>query len=311
MKVPTVGTSVFTPVARSGTGSSTALTSPNIVTDVAWIKQRDGYDNPIDATRLIGPSKILFQNSTGAEVTDSTTVTAFDSMVGYTVGTGSRVNASGSTYANWAFKRAPSFMDVVCYTGTGTSGQTFNHNLGVVPTLMIVKCRSNAGTYWFVYSSTTGNTKFLKLQTTDAVSGSAPTIWNSTDPTSTQFTVGNNTQINGSGSTYVAYLFATCAGVSKVGSYTGTGTLTTINCGFTGGARWVMIKRTDDTGSWYIWDTARGMVAGTDPSLMINDSEIEQNANSVYTIATGFQLLASPSVDVNINGASYIFLAIA
>jgi hypothetical protein len=107
------------------------------------------------------------------------------------------------------------------------------------------------------------------------------------------------------------YLFATAACVSKVGSYTGTGTLTTINCGFTGGARYVLIKRTDSTSDWLMWDTARGMVSGTDPSISSNYQGAEINANSVYTIATGFQLLASPSADVNTNGGSYIFLAIA
>ena len=310
MRTPTVGTSVFTPVARTGNGTSTALTSPNIITDMAWIKSRAGYDNPIDATRLIGLNRFLFQNSDNAEISEAlTTVTAFDSMLGYTVGTGSRVNGSGSTYINWAFKRAPSFFDVVCYTGNGSAGTTRTHNLGVVPEFMIVK-RRNAADNWAVYHSALTASNVVQLNTTSAASAYSG-YWNNTAPTASVFTTGAVSDVNGSASTYVAHLFATCAGVSKVGSYTGTGTLTTINCGFTGGARWVMIKRTDSTGPWYIWDTARGMAAGTDPSLMINDSEIEVNANSVYTIATGFQLLASPSVDVNTSSGTYIFLAIA
>ena len=310
MKTPTVGTEVFATVARSGTGTSTALTSPNIITDMAWIKSRAGYDNPIDATRLIGPNKFLFQNDTNAEISEAlTTVTAFDSMLGYTVGTGSRTNGSSGLYINWAFKRAPSFFDVVCYTGNGSAGTTWTHNLGVVPEFMIVK-RRNAADNWAVYHSALTASNVVQLNTTSAASAYSG-YWNNTAPTASVFTTGAVSDVNGSASTYVAHLFATCAGVSKVGSYTGTGTLTTINCGFTGGARWVMIKRTDSTGPWYIWDTARGMAAGTDPSLMINDSEIEVNANSVYTIATGFQLLASPSVDVNTSSGTYIFLAIA
>jgi hypothetical protein len=309
MRTPTVGTEVFATVARSGTGSSTALTSPNIVTDMAWIKQRTGYDNPIDATRLIGRTKILFQNSTNAEVTDAQSVTSFASNVGYTVGTGSRVNASGSTYANWVFKRAAGFFDVVCYSGLPIDPGTIYHNLGVPPELIIVKRRDSAA-FWPVYAAPLGVNTFAVLNSSSAVS-SPFGYWGGTTPTSTYFNITQSSNTFESGGTFVAYLFATCAGVSKVGSYTGTGTLTTINCGFTGGARFVMIKRTDSTGSWYIWDTARGMVVGTDPSLMINDSEIEVNANSVYTIATGFQLLASPSVDINTNGGSYIFLAIA
>jgi hypothetical protein len=108
----------------------------------------------------------------------------------------------------------------------------------------------------------------------------------------------------------VAYLFATLAGVSKVGNYTGTGATQTINCGFTGGARFVLIKRTDNPGAWYVWDSARGMVSGTDPSLRLNSTAAEVNANSVYTITTGFQIVTTVD-DINTAGGEYIFFAIA
>jgi hypothetical protein len=79
-----------------------------------------------------------------------------------------------------------------------------------------------------------------------------------TAPTDTKLDIGSS--INDTGQTYIAYLFATLAGVSKVGSYTGTGTTLSIDCGFTAGARFVLIKRTDSTGDWYVWDTARGII---------------------------------------------------
>jgi hypothetical protein len=124
------------------------------------------------------------------------------------------------------------------------------------------------------------------------------------------FSLGTATEVNTSTATYVAYLFATCPGVSKVGSYTGTGATQTINCGFTGGARFVLIKRTDSIGDWYIWDTVRGMVSGTDPSLLPNTTNAEVNANSVYTATTGFQIV-STAAGINASGGTYIFLAIA
>jgi len=92
--------------------------------------------------------------------------------------------------------------------------------------------------------------------------------------------------------------------------YTGTGATQTIDCGFAGGARFVLIKRTDDVGDWYVWDSARGMVSGTDPSLLLNSTAGEVNANSVYTITTGFQIVSTAS-GINASGGSYIFLAIA
>ena len=124
------------------------------------------------------------------------------------------------------------------------------------------------------------------------------------------FSVGTGLVVNGSGENYVAYLFASCPGVSKVGSYTGTGATQTINCGFTGGARFVLIKRTDTTSNWFVWDTARGMVAGTDPSLSLNTTAAESNANWVYTTSVGFQVVGTDA-SINANGGTYIYLAIA
>ena len=95
-------------------------------------------------------------------------------------------------------------------------------------------------------------------------------------PTSTTITLGGTAATyNASGATYVAYLFATCPGVSKVGNYTGNGSSQTINCGFAAGSRFVLIKRTDDLGDWYVWDSARGIVAGNDPYLTLNTTAAE------------------------------------
>jgi hypothetical protein len=145
--------------------------------------------------------------------------------------------------------------------------RTVPHNLGVAPELMIVKSRSDERA-WRVYTSFVGNTGSLRLNS-DATADSGNTgYWNNTTPTDASFTLGIDNDTNSSGQTYIAYLFATLAGVSKVGSYTGTGTTLNVDCGFTAGARFVLIKRTDSTGDWYVWDTARGIVSGDDPYLL-------------------------------------------
>jgi hypothetical protein len=116
----------------------------------------------------------------------------------------------------------------------------------------------------------------------------------------------------GSGTTDVAYLFATCAGVSKVFSYTGNGSSQTINCGFTGGARFVLIKRTDSAGDWYVWDTARGIVSGNDPHLSLNTTAAEVTSNdTIDTDSTGFVVNQVSATNVNVSSATYIGLAIA
>ena len=151
----------------------------------------------------------------------------------------------------------------------------------------------------------------MQLQDT-AAAITVNVLWNDTAPTSTVFTIGASININTVGSTNVAYLFATLAGVSKVGSYTGTGALQTVNCAFTTGARWVMIKRTDSTGDWYVWDSARGITAGNDPYLLINSTAAEvTGTNYVDSTAAGFQVTAAAPAGLNAVGGNYIFLAIA
>ena len=247
----------------------------------------------------------MFTNSTSAEA-GSGLNTNYNNT-GFT--TGSPWSGASMVYEN--FRRAPSFFDEVCYTGTGVA-TTQTHNLGVVPELMIVKRRDATGA-WGVYTATTGASALLQLESTAAVVTGAPQ-WDDTAPTSSVFSLAAiSSTVNTSGGTYVWYGFATCAGVSKVGSYTGNGTTQTINCGFgAGGARFVLIKRTDSTGGWYTYDTARGMTVLTDPYLLMNSSAVEMpTLGSVTTVSTGFALDSTILAAINVSGGTYIFLAIA
>jgi hypothetical protein len=298
MAVPTVGTSVFVPYLYAG------LTNPDLrasfPVDSFFLKRTTPSEDWYVGDRLRGDN-YLATNTTAAEASTGGYF-EFDYQNG-------AVNGFGLTtaYVSHLFRRAPGFFDEVCYTGTGAN-RTVTHNLTVAPELMIIKKRSAADS-WAVYSATLGAVKGLILNS-NSPQANEPTYFNSTSPTASVFTVGTASIVNGSGSTYVAYLFSTLAGVSKVGSYTGTGSTQTINCGFTSGARFVLIKRTNDTGDWYVWDTARGMVSGTDPYLRLNENYSQNNTNSVYTTSVGFQLVTS-DVEMNANGSTYIFLAIA
>ena len=313
MRTPTTGTSVFGLNARTGTGANATVTGGQIA-DAALIKNRGSAVGDLFAARLTGTG-YLETSSAAAEVAAGTTIlqaNPWDVMDGIKVGTTSTItNASGNTFINYLFRRAPGFFDVVCYTGTGSAGQMVNHNLGVVPELMIVKNRSQGGVSWSVYSSALGATNSLFLNLTTGIITLA-SIWNNTAPTASVFTIGNANTVNVGTNNYVAYLFASCPGVSKVGSYTGTGATQTINCGFTAGARFVLIKRTGSPGDWYVWDTARGIVAGNDPYLLLNSAAAEvTNTDWVDTAASGFELSNAGGNLVNINGASYIFLSVS
>ena len=289
--------SVYT-ANNAGSGSSFTAGFPP---DMVLSNDRTG-SSTANGSRLVGPSYYLETNTTGAE-TSRANAFYWDNA------TGTFINDIQSF--SWVFRRAPGFFDEVCYTGDGTSNRAIPHNLGVAPELFIVKQRaSSTNTDWNVYSAPTGNTGRIKLNTTGAKTTDT-TIWASTTPTASNFYVSTTSfETNYSGYTYVAYLFASCPGVSKVGSYTGTGATQTINCGFTGGSRLVLIKRTDSTGNWVIWDTSRGMVAGTDPRLELNTTNAETNANWVYTTTGGFQIVTSDA-NVNASGGSYIYFSVA
>jgi hypothetical protein len=311
MKVPTVGTSVLGLNARTGTGANATVTGGQ-TDDAVLVKNRGSAVASLFSSRLTG-TRYLVTSSTAAEVAAGTTIlqaNPWDVMDGVKVGTTSTItNASANTFINYLFDRAPSFFDVVCYTGTG-SNRTVTHNLGAVPELMIVKGRSNASN-WRTYDATTGATKYMRLNATDAPIVDS-TTWNNTAPTSSVFTVGTDSNVNTSSNTYVAYLFSTCAGVSKVGSYTGTGTTLQINCGFTGGARFVLIKRTDSTGAWYVWDTARGIIAGNDPYLLLDTAAAEvTNTDYIDAYSAGFEISSTAPAAINASGGTFIFLAIA
>ena len=173
---------------------------------------------------------------------------------------------------------------------------------------MWIKKRSNTNN-WKTFHSSLGATKSMELNTTVAAETNGSSLWNSTAPTASVFTLGSAGDVNSGSHTYIAYLFATLAGVSKVGSYTGNGSTMTIDCGFSSGARFVLIKRTDTTDNWYVWDSVRGIVSGTEPYLRLNNATAEATgADYIDPDSSGFAL---PNDYFTTNGATFIFYAIA
>jgi len=309
MKTPESGTEVFTPNAYTGNGATRVLTSSNDPVDLGIIRGRGGSADWIWSDRLRGATKTLYSNYSSSEATQSTYITGFDVQDGMEVGTGTAVNGSGSTYISYMLSRATGFFDVVAYTGTGaTSGSpnTHNHNLVVAPELIICKNRTTAGSNWFVYVSALGENKGLVLNGTGAEIGYNIGFTNIGASTFQTFDSNDTNSAN-----FIAYLFATLAGVSKVGSYTGTGSDQNIDCGFSSSPRFLMIKRTDSTGDWYVWDSARGIVAGNDPRLQINSGSGGETTSQdwIDPYSSGFALVGGNQP--NISGGTYIFLAIA
>jgi hypothetical protein len=301
MKTPESGTEVFAmdTLGSTGDGNQPGYRSPFPV-DMGLKTSLTGNQRQI-STRLLQGTELLTE-STAAEAASASK--QFDYMNGTDTST-----ATSSVNMMWMFKRATGFFDVVAYTGTG-SATTQAHNLGVVPELMIIKRRDGV-VHWAVYSAARTSAYTIALESSGAEFSGA-SYWNGTEPTASVFTVNTHSSVNQSGGTYIAYLFATLAGVSKVGSYTGTGADLNVDCGFSAGARFILIKRTDDTGDWYVYDSLRGIVAGNDPYFFLNNTAAQvTNTDYIDPLSSGFTVTSSAPAALNASGGTYIFLSIA
>jgi len=302
MKTPTSGAEVFASIATANSAAN-AIQTTNFPVDFVFAKNKSSTLPPTVGTRLLGGSYFL---TSGTSAETSWPYIFFDSNIGYYISTsGTYFNTNA---VNHSFRRAPGFFDVVAYAGG--SPYIISHNLGAVPELILVKSRS-ASENWAVYAGDPNS--YLVLNSDAAESTTAASLyWSNTAPTSSTFTCGAAGATGGPGYNYIAYLFATVPGVSKVGSYTGTGTTLQVDCGFASGARFVLIKRTDSTGDWYVWDTARGIVSGLDPYLLLNSSAAEVTSTDyVDPYSAGFEINSTAPAAINASGGSFIYLAIA
>jgi len=301
MKTPAAGTEVLDIVTRTATNPNLFATALSYV-DVAFNRNLGAAQTQV-TSRLTGGS-YLHTASTAAEVSPASGQIEYDYNY--------KINPywwGFSAEVDWLFKRATGFMDVVAYTGNGAV-RTIPHNLGVAPEMMLFKIRNQVSN-WQVYASGMGPTKSNRLNN-DGAPVTATAYFNDTAPTSSVFTLGTSGNMNWSGNTFISYHFATLAGVSKVGSYTGTGSNVDVDCGFSAGARFILIKRTDSTGDWYVYDSVRGIVAGNDPYLLLNSSAAQvTNTDYIDPLSSGFTVTSSAPAALNASGGTYIFLAIA
>ena len=219
---------------------------------------------------------------------------------------------TASNYSSFMWRRAPGFFDVVAWTGAGQGTiRGKHHQLGAVPEMMWFKERTESpNTFWYTYhkalnASNNGSANSCLFLDQDQ-SVNATNIWSNTDPTATEFTIGRDYEWDSYNQTYIAYLFASLPGICDIGSYTGNGTTLDIDCGFTNGARWFMIKRTDQDGDWYF--TSRP--GSPEFLLKFNKTDAEMNYSSTFTVPQGFRVRSTLG-DINVDGGTYIYMAIA
>ena len=326
----------FNTVLHSGDNSSPEpISGFGFQPDWVWTKCRTAAYSHSISDSVRGANKTIRSDNTSLQVSDDAygNLTAFNSD-GFTATTGSSsinyYNQSGQTYVNWGWKAGTSFTNdasstgigsidsagsfnndsgfsIVSYTGTGSAG-TIKHGLNSVPSMIIIKVLTNTANDWCVYHQATGNNKSTFLNGTNAVSSNA--FMNNTTPTSSVFSVDGSNYSSGSSRNYIAYCFVEKKGYSKFGSYTGNGSANgPFNyLGFK--PAWLVIKRTDSTGNWHMFDNKRNPHNVVGQNLYANITQVEGTDNTCDFLSNGFKLTAS-SNSRNGSGNSYIYMAFA
>ena len=310
----------FNTVLYTGNGGTNAITGVGFQPDWVWAKVRDeAYSHGLfDAVR--GVTKKLSSNLTNAEVTDSG-LTAFGSD-GFTMGSDAGMNGSSKTYVAWNWKangagsndtsgdidatvsaNQTAGFSIVTWTSNGSNNGTVPHGLGVTPEVVLYKVRSGTSHWNFLTTVIDGSNDYLQLNTTAAKGDVSSAYGNFTSSFFTNLGFANS-------ATMVAYAFASKPSFSKIGSYTGNGNASGpfINTGFR--PAWVMIKRTDSTGNWLMYDNKRPEYNAA-YYLLANDTFGGNGSDvPIDILSNGFKIKNSTTAS-NANNGVYLYLAFA
>lgn len=296
--------------------------------DLVWAKSRGSSNDHKLTDSVREEQNSLESNTTDTEVAESSNVgvMSFDAD-GFTIGsssstTGPYADQTGDGMVAWAWKKsATAGFNIVGWTGDaldyGTETQELTHSLGVAPEMIILKGRTdNAGMSggWYVYHKHLSSSSYLLLNSTD---GEAPamadvitnilpaTVDVGTDDSSLYFNYGGD-DFGTSADTYIGYFFASVAGYSKVGSFSGSSTAF-IYTGFR--PAFILAKRYDSTGgNWLMFDDKREGYNVDNDDLMANSSAVEATTDHIDILSNGFKIRTS---DADLNGGTVIYLAVA
>jgi len=320
------GRTVMAATLYTGTGATQTISnSANGVSfqpDLVWVKGRSGATDHAWYDAVRGVQKQLESNNSAAETTETTGLTAFGTT-GFTIGALAQMNTNAATYVGWQWNAGGSTVtntsgsissqvranptagfSVLTFVGQTSGTATVGHGLGVAPSVIIVRSYNNSSA-WYTYFITIGPSGWLDLASTGAAVTGNSAAFGGVSPTSTVFTYGSGLINQGN---VVAYCFAPVAGYSAFGKYTGNGSADGpfTYLGFR--PRFIMFKRTDSTGSWFMEDSSRGTYNVMGPELYAESSAAEATATRLDFLSNGFKMRAANAGD-NANGGTYIYMA--
>ena len=304
----------FNTLLYTGNGGTQSITGVGFTQDFTWIKSRSTAQNHYAFDTVRGAQKQLYPSTNSSEDTgQSNGLNAFTSN-GFNLGTEVGVNGNGATYASWNWKKVAGVFDIQTYAGNNSGSRTIAHNLGVVPSLIIVKNRTNNAD-WFGGSTTPGvsfnwATDYFRLNENAAKGTDSGGNLFGAVPTDSVFTPGTNNDMNGSNNNYVAYLFGNKQGVSKVGSYVGNGNAdgTFVYLGFK--PAFLIVKQTDGTNGWGMFDNKRNPHNTVSQRLWANENSSEAGTQLLDFLSNGFKPRYTNSY-FNASGGTYIYMAFA
>ena len=315
----------FNPLQYSGNGGTQSITGVGFSPNFLWIKQINGSEQHYLYDTIRGSSKYLHSNLTSAEGTDATTrLTSFDSD-GFSVASDGSVNGSGSNYISWNWKANPlptintdgtiqsivsanqaAGFSIVSYTGTGSAGSA-GHGLSATPDLVIIKNRESSTNWqtWYTGAGTVPASGINRLYLNDS-QGNDNSTTNVYYPDATKINFNSGDHFFNNTDDFIAYCFTSISGFSKIGTYTGNGSTQSITgLGFQ--PDWLLIKQTNASNSWRVFDSARGLSAPQ--TLFANLSNAEDSeSNTVSSFDSDGWTMGSQQ-GVNDNGDTYLYVA--
>jgi hypothetical protein len=313
----------FNAKTRTGTGAAFNVTGQSFQPDLVESKSRSAATDWAYYDSVRGVQKQLESNTTSAETTEATGLTAFNAD-GFSGGALAQLNTNAASYIDYMWKMGGAAVSntngsitssvsantlagqsVVSATTTTAAG-TIGHGLLSAPELIIGVNRA-APNGWWVYHSALGATKYMVLNTT-AAAVTAASVWNNTAPTSTVFSQGSGGWNNAA--TAIFLCFHSVEGYSKVFSYTGNGSAdgTSVYCGFK--PRYVLVKPSTVVDSWSIYDALRPGYNVNGGRLSADTTATESTAAECDFTANGFKVRTTDS-RLNTSGQTYIGIAFA